>query len=211
MFRVVPPPIIRKAKNCIYNILYLSHRYCYLPLLWKSWNSSTIATSGICHTVTAICRYRGRAGTLPRQRHLVFVTPLLPSATIVEELVLFHDSGIWYLSHRYCYLPLSWKSWNSSTIAASGICYTVTAICRYRGRVGTLPRQRHLVFVTPLLPSATIVEELELFHDSGIWYFSHRYCHLPLSWKSWNSSTVAADSSNVVTNTRCSRYSCMRS
>ena len=39
MFRVVPPPIIRSAKNCIYNIWYLSHRYCYLPLSWKSWNA----------------------------------------------------------------------------------------------------------------------------------------------------------------------------
>ena len=32
MFRVVPPPIISSANNCIYNIWYLSHRYCYLPL-----------------------------------------------------------------------------------------------------------------------------------------------------------------------------------
>ena len=46
MFRVVPPPIIRSACNCIYSIWYLSHRYCYLLLLWKSSNSSTIATDG---------------------------------------------------------------------------------------------------------------------------------------------------------------------
>jgi hypothetical protein len=26
------------AYNCIYSIWYLSHRYCYLPLSWKSWN-----------------------------------------------------------------------------------------------------------------------------------------------------------------------------
>ena len=65
----------------------------------------------------------------------------------------------------------------------------------------------------------------------SIWYLSHRYCYLLLSWKSWNwfecavggvrhpqhtqtgsnSSTIAADSSNGVTNTRCCRYSCMRS
>src|SRR5215475_5791990 len=65
----------------------------------------------------------------------------------------------------------------------------------------------------------------------SIWYLSHRYCYLPLSWKSWNrfecavggvrhpqhtqtgsnSSTIAADSSNGATNTRCYRYSCMRS
>jgi len=27
MFRVVPPPVIRSANNCICNIWYLSHRY----------------------------------------------------------------------------------------------------------------------------------------------------------------------------------------
>ena len=32
MFRVVLPPIIRRANNCIYSIWYLSHCYCYLPL-----------------------------------------------------------------------------------------------------------------------------------------------------------------------------------
>jgi hypothetical protein len=31
-FRVVNPPIIRSAYNCICNIRYLSDRYCYLPL-----------------------------------------------------------------------------------------------------------------------------------------------------------------------------------
>ena len=34
MLRVVPPPIIRSAYNCIYSIWYLSDRYCYLPL-WR--------------------------------------------------------------------------------------------------------------------------------------------------------------------------------
>jgi hypothetical protein len=34
----VVPLIIRSANNCIYSIWYLSHRYCYLPLSWKSWN-----------------------------------------------------------------------------------------------------------------------------------------------------------------------------
>jgi hypothetical protein len=71
MFRVVPPPIIRSAYNCIYNIWYLSHRYCYLPLSWKSWNwyecavptqtsatSSTIAAgSNNCETNNRCCRY----------------------------------------------------------------------------------------------------------------------------------------------------------
>ena len=64
----------------------------------------------------------------------------------------------------------------------------------------------------------------------SIWYLLHHYCYPPLSWKSWNwfecavggirhpqhtqsssnSSTIAADSSNGVTNTRYCRYSCMR-
>ena len=32
IFRVVPPPIIRSANNCIYSMWYLSNHYCYLPL-----------------------------------------------------------------------------------------------------------------------------------------------------------------------------------
>jgi len=48
MFRVVPPPIIRNANNCIYRIWYLSHRYCYLPLAAGSSNGVTN---------TRCCRY----------------------------------------------------------------------------------------------------------------------------------------------------------
>jgi len=47
MFGVVPPPIIRRANNCIYSIWYLSHRYCYLPLSWKSWNWFECAVGGV--------------------------------------------------------------------------------------------------------------------------------------------------------------------
>jgi len=49
---------------------------------------------------------------------------------------------------------------------------------------------QHLVFVTPLLLSAAIVEELDLVS---------------------NSSTIAADSNNGVTNSRCCKYSCLLS
>jgi hypothetical protein len=49
MFRVVLPPIIRSAYNCIYSIWYLSHRYCYLPLSWKSWNGLECAVGGVRH------------------------------------------------------------------------------------------------------------------------------------------------------------------
>jgi hypothetical protein len=47
MFWVVPSPIIRSANNCIYSICYLSHRYCYLPLSWKSWNRFECAVGGL--------------------------------------------------------------------------------------------------------------------------------------------------------------------
>ena len=40
-------PIIRSAYNCIYSIWYLSHRYCYLPLSWKSWNRFERAVGGV--------------------------------------------------------------------------------------------------------------------------------------------------------------------
>jgi hypothetical protein len=59
---------------------------------------------------------------------------------------------------------------------------------------------QHLVFVTPLLPSAAIVEELE----RGVRHPQHTQTGS-------KSSTTAADSSNGVTNIRCCRYSCMRS
>jgi hypothetical protein len=48
-FGVVLPPIIRSAYNCIYSIWYLSHRYCYLPLSWKSWNIFEWAVGGVRH------------------------------------------------------------------------------------------------------------------------------------------------------------------
>jgi hypothetical protein len=69
MFRVVPPPIIRKAYNCIYSIWYLSHRYCYLPLE---------ALNGSCGTST---HYQERIQLY--LQHLVFVTPLLLPAVII--------------------------------------------------------------------------------------------------------------------------------
>jgi hypothetical protein len=49
MFRVAPPTIIRSANNCIYNIWYLSHSYCYLPLSWKIWNRFECAVGGLRH------------------------------------------------------------------------------------------------------------------------------------------------------------------
>ena len=56
---------------------------------------------------------------------------------------------------------------------------------------------QHLVFVTPLLLPAAIVEELELVR------------HPQFTQTGSNSSTIAAGSNNGVTNTRCCRYSCL--
>jgi hypothetical protein len=50
-FRVVLPPIIWNVYNCIYSIWYLSHRYCYLALSWKSWNWFECAVGGVIATV----------------------------------------------------------------------------------------------------------------------------------------------------------------
>jgi hypothetical protein len=64
MFRVVLSPIIRSAYNCIYSIWYLSHRYCYLPLSWKSWNRFECAVGGVLCSIalSVICirLFRGK-------------------------------------------------------------------------------------------------------------------------------------------------------
>ena len=54
MFRMVLPPIIRSAYNCIYIIWYLSHRYCYLPLSWKSGNWFECAVGGVAAVAVTV-------------------------------------------------------------------------------------------------------------------------------------------------------------
>jgi len=49
MFQVVPPPITRSVNDHIYSTWYLSQRYCYLPLSWKSWNWFECAVGGVHH------------------------------------------------------------------------------------------------------------------------------------------------------------------
>jgi hypothetical protein len=39
----------QEQNNCIYSIWYLSHRYCYLPLSWMSWNRFECALGGVRH------------------------------------------------------------------------------------------------------------------------------------------------------------------
>jgi hypothetical protein len=72
---------------------------------------------------------------------------------------------------------------------------------------------RKLLYMFRVVPPPIIRSAYNSIYS--IWYLSHRYCYPPLSCKSWNStsnsSTITADSSNGVTNTRCRRYRCMRS
>jgi len=75
MFRVVPPPIIRSANNCIYSIWYLSHSYCCLPLSWESWNWCWVC-----------CGWR--------TRQVVVTVWQIPDA--VDTVVCAPDDGWWY-------------------------------------------------------------------------------------------------------------------
>jgi len=60
MFRVVYPPIIKSANICIYSIWYLSHRYCYLPLSWKSWKWFECAVGGVGrYSIIQTCTLNG--------------------------------------------------------------------------------------------------------------------------------------------------------
>jgi hypothetical protein len=51
--------IIRSAYKCIYSIWYLTHRYCYLPLSWKSWNWFECAVGGVLYNVASCWIYIG--------------------------------------------------------------------------------------------------------------------------------------------------------
>jgi len=132
MFRVVPPPIIRSANNCIYSIWHLS-------------------------TVTATCRYRGRVGT--------------------------HVSGGTSTRHQERKHAFQLLFYLETALHVSGGTTT-----HHQERIQLY--LQYLVFDTTLLLSAAIVEGLERSSDF---------------------STIGAGSSNGVTNTRCCRYSCLPS
>jgi hypothetical protein len=88
MFRVLLPPIIKSANNCIYSIWYLSHRYCYLPLSWKRWNWFECAVGDtVLHVSGCTITHHQKRINLYLQ-HLVFVTLFLLSAAMAEELEL---------------------------------------------------------------------------------------------------------------------------
>jgi len=130
MFRVVPPPTIRSANNCIYSIWYLSHRYCYLPLSWKSWNWLECAVGGVRHPQGHIAAGNIIWDELKSHIHIFkylwwifwyisknmrrytvyFIWKLLYMFWVVPPPIIRSANNciysIWYLSDRYCYLPL---------------------------------------------------------------------------------------------------------
>ena len=70
---------------------------------------TTVSTaSGICHAVTAICRYRGRVGTGLCVLWVAYTFRVVPSPIIRSANNCIYSN--WHLSDSYCYLPLSWKS-----------------------------------------------------------------------------------------------------
>jgi hypothetical protein len=104
---------------------------------------------------------------------------IIPIYSYIQQVATLHSlfiSGNRSTCFGWYFHPSSGSHTTVST--ASGICHTITAICRYRGRVGTCLSVLWVAYAT----------------QNGS-----------------NSSTIAADSSNGVTNTRCCRYSCMRS
>jgi hypothetical protein len=140
---------------------------------------------------------------------------------------------------------LSWNlgsstSWNTQGLSrpVMGLLFNVH---------GSVHRNNILIYISNNMQRYTVyfiwkllymfrVVPLPIFRSANnciysIWYLSHRFCYLPLSWKIWNwfecvvgsvrhtqhtqtsckFYTISADSSKGVTNTRCCRYSCLRS
>jgi hypothetical protein len=106
---------------------------------------------------------------------------------------------------------------------APGTCHAVTATCRYRGRVGTVVcaldngwryHPKHVEQFPDIINCVTFNVSgsvhrnnilIDIQHDATLHAIVEE-----LKLRS-NSFTIAAGSSNGVTDTRCCRYSCMRS
>jgi hypothetical protein len=150
MFQVVPPPIIRRANNCIYSIWYLSDRYCYLPLYILSGNCSTCfgwyfhpssgaqttasTASGICQTVTAIWRYifyletvlhvSGATTTHHQERKQLYLQHLVLVTPLLLPAAVAADSSNGVKNTRCCrYSCLSSWWW---VVVPPEICRTVS-------------------------------------------------------------------------------------
>jgi hypothetical protein len=116
--------------------------------------------------------------------------------------------SIWYLSHRYCYLPLSCKSWNRFECVVGGVrhpqhtqtgsnSYTIAVRHSQHTQTGS---NSYMIAAG----SSNGVTDTRCCRYSGVRHQQHtETCS--------NTYTIAAGSSNGVINTRCCRYSCMRS
>jgi len=58
---------------------------------------------------------------------LLYMFRVVPSPTIRSASNCIYS--IWYLSHRYCHLPLSWKRWNRFECAVGGVDAVDTVAC----------------------------------------------------------------------------------
>ena len=181
MFRVVLPPIIRSAYNCIYNICYLSHPYCHLPLSWKSWNRFERAVGGVRHPEDT-------------QTGSNYSTIAADSSNGVTNNRCCRYSCMcswWWVVRECCgwciHHPQHTRTgcYSSTIVADSSNCVTNTRCCRY----------------------SCMCSWWWVVRVCCGWCIRHPQ-HTRTG---CNSSTIAAVSSNGVTNTRCFRYSCMYS
>jgi len=79
---------------------------------------------------------------------LLYMFRVVPSPIIRSENNCIYS--IWYLSHLYCYLPLSWKSWNRFKCAVCGVSHPQITIAVWQ------------------IPDA--VDTLVFAPDDGWWY-----------------------------------------
>jgi len=134
LFRVVPSPIIRIANNCIYSIWYLSHRYCYLQLSWKSWNWFECAVGGV-QTYREDKTYRENQNT-----HFIYLFIYL---TLIGPCIVIYFCSKANEMHQffkfilYCTRTLHVSDGHSvhhqTVHTASGICQTDSVDCLLAG------------------------------------------------------------------------------
>jgi len=114
MFRVVPP------NNCIYSIWYLSPRYCYLPLSWKSWNRFECAVGGVRHpqhtqTVSDV-------GWRYHPKHVQQFPDKINCVTLhLVGYILEYYHRRFATTYR-CHLQVSSSSWNVLPIKTGQCC-----------------------------------------------------------------------------------------
>jgi len=144
--------------------------------------------------------------------------------TIIPQSYFRNKSFLWYLMCPQCWIL------TSTVICDVSLCGLKNWFINISEEYSNIYPTRCYVTQFILSANCSTCFEWYLHPSSGakttvstaIWSLSHHYCYLPLSWKSWNrfecavggvchpqhtqtssnSSTIAADSNNGVTNTR---------